>query len=604
MRLDVVKEDGGSHGLLTYHGKRGACARFRPVGKCSLSPDDGNGQQSRLSILVWRAALSLLLNFSVPAFAETAPDAGRILQETRPPSEAPPSATIPPIKAPTPERAPIPAAKDEMRVQVTHFTFTGNSALSSELLNSAVAEWTGRSLNFGQLIQVVEQIEARYKQAGYFLAQAYLPPQSIRDGAIEIAIAEGRLGETRLEGESRIAPDVVFAYLDRLPKGEALTLPILERQVLLINELAGAQAALDLQAGEATGTTDLVIAQKVEDAYSARIDLNNHGSPSTGEKRIGLTLIANSPFAQGERFTGNILTTETRNLASYNLRYEHPLGGSGLRLSGTLSRAEYTLGGAFAALKASGTADSWRVGLGYPLIRSRATNLRVQAEIDQSKLHDNFESTGLKLDKQSHGLTVSANGDALDELLGGGTTRADLSLKIGTLALGPDAKAADIPPAGPNAEGNFQKISINLQRQQTLTRDLSLQLQLTHQLASKNLDSSEKLGAGGPATLPGYANGEVSADQGSIAKIALRWQINADWALSAFTDYASLRLYHDPLPSTTVNQRQLRDVGLSADWNMAKGVSANLLVAWATGEEPTPTDNDKPRLWFNLAWAW
>src|SRR5665647_1144318 len=96
-------------------------------------------------------------------------------------------------------------------------------------------------------MQAVDAVEARYKQAGYFLAQGYLPPQNIHDGAIEIAISEGRLGETRLEGESRVSPDVLYAYLDRLPKNEALVIPRLERQVLLINELAGVHASLDLQ---------------------------------------------------------------------------------------------------------------------------------------------------------------------------------------------------------------------------------------------------------------------------------------------------------------------------------------------------------------------
>ncbi|MBI4984866.1 MAG: ShlB/FhaC/HecB family hemolysin secretion/activation protein [Rhodocyclales bacterium] len=199
----------------------------------------------------------LLALLPCAVLAQTPPDAGRILQETRPQPERGPALAVPPIQTP-PRPATAPAAAGEVRVQVSQFDFTGNSALTTETLRAAVAQWTGRALNFGELIQVVEAVEARYKEAGYFLAQGYLPPQKIRDGAIEIAITEGRMGEARLEGESRIDPDVVFGYLDRLPKGEALTLPLLERQVLLINELAGSRASLDLQAGETPGSTDVV----------------------------------------------------------------------------------------------------------------------------------------------------------------------------------------------------------------------------------------------------------------------------------------------------------------------------------------------------------
>lgn len=535
--------------------------------------------------------------------AQTPPDAGRILQETRPAPDRP-AVTVPPILAPSQPRAPVPAVGADVRVQVTHFDFTGNGALSTETLRAAVAAWAGRALSFGDLIQAVEAIEARYKQAGYFLAQGYLPPQKIKDGAIEIAISEGRLGEARLEGESRIAPDVLFGYLDRLPKGEALTLTLLERQILLINELAGGRTSLDLQAGEQPGSTDVVLAQQPEALLSGRLEANNHGSPATGEKRYSANLNANSPLNLGERLTASALTTDTGKLTSYNLRYELPVGGDGWRLSAGASRAEYSLGGAFSSLQASGQADSIRLGVAYPLIRSRAANLKLQLEADQSKLTDKFLAAGTQTDKQSRGLTASVSGDWLDDVMGGGSTRAELAWRSGQLSLDPAAAALDAPPGGPGTAGRFSKATFNAQRQQSINQALSLQLQLTWQLAGKNLDSSEKLSLGGPATLPGYANGEASGDSGTLAKLALRWQALPELALSAFADYATLRLAHDPLPAVTRNDKRLTDAGLGADWLIGKGFTASALLAWAGRDIPNPADNDKPRLWFSLGWTW
>lgn len=109
------------------------------------------------------------------ALAQTPPDAGRILRETRPPVDAP-AISLPPIQAPTAPRPAVPAVPGDVCVQVTHFDFTGNSALSADTLRAAVAPWAGRALNFGELIQAVEAVEAveaRYKDAGYFLAQGY-----------------------------------------------------------------------------------------------------------------------------------------------------------------------------------------------------------------------------------------------------------------------------------------------------------------------------------------------------------------------------------------------------------------------------------------------
>jgi hemolysin activation/secretion protein len=541
--------------------------------------------------------------FSFSVLAQIQPDAGRVLQETRPQPERAP-ATVPPIQAPEQAKPVVPAASGDVKVQVTHFEFTGNGALSTEVLRAAVASWAGRALNFGELIQAVEAIEARYKAAGYFLAQAYLPPQKIKDGAIEIAITEGRMGEARLEGTSRISADVIFAYLDRLPKDKALVISVLERQILLINELAGGQANLDLQAGEKPGSTDVVLAQQPENLISGRIDANNHGAPSTGDKRLGITLNANSPFNRGERLSLNVLNSDTRGLVSYNLRGELPVGGNGLRLSASASRAEYSLGGAFASLKASGTADSLRFGVSYPILRSRTSNVKVQLEADQSKLADTFQAAGTQLDKKSTGLTATFSADGLDEILGGGANRADLVMRGGRLNLGASAAAQDAPPAGPGAAGRFSKISLTASRQQTLTRSTSLQVMLTGQVAGKNLDSSEKLSMGGSSSIPGYASGEASADSGVHAKLAVRWQTLPTLALTAFTDFARLRLARDPLPTVTKNEKRLTDAGISTDWLIGKGFSASAILAWAGKETPSATDNDKPRLWFNAGFAW
>jgi hemolysin activation/secretion protein len=537
-----------------------------------------------------------IVAFTAPlACAQTAPDAGRIFQDTRPAPERANASTLHTIKLlQTPQASS--RSGDDVRVHVTQFDFTGNRAISEEVLRAAVGAWSGKSLNFGELMQVVEAVEALYKEAGYFLAQAYLPPQKIRDGNIEIAISEGRLGETRLEGESRVVSGVVYAYLDRLPKDQALELKTLERQVLLINDLAGGRTNLDLQAGERPDTTDVILVQQSESLISGRLEINNHGLPSTGEKRFGVTLFANSPFNLGERVSLNALTSEGGGLTSYNLRAELPLGGDGWRLLAGASRAEYSLGGEFSQLDASGTVDSLRVGAIYPLVRSRTKSLRIQFEADQNALSDTMRAANSQLDKQSRGITATVSADWMDEFAGGGTSRADLVLRAGQLDLGASAASLDAASGGPGSAGQFKKATLALQRLQTLGRASSLQVQLTWQIADKNLDSSEKFSLGGPTSIPGYAGGEASGDTGVHAKLGLRWQVAPNLMLAVFTDYAQLRLAQVPAPVATVNDKQLRDIGLSADWQWGSHLMGNAIAAWA--------ENGSRRCWLNVGYQW
>jgi hemolysin activation/secretion protein len=279
------------------------------------------------------------------------------------------------------------------------------------------------------------------------------------------------------------------------------------------------------------------------------------------------------------------------------------LGGTGWRLAATISRAEYNLGGALVALKGGGTADSLRLGLGYPIIRSRTTNWRIQAEGDHSKLNDQIKAVGTDFNKGSRGLTLTTSFDNQDEYLGGGSNRAELKYKFGRILLSEGA-------AAPETNGGFRKTSITLSRQQTINKEVSASVQLSHQLANKNLDSSEKFSAGGPSTMPGYANGVGSADIGNLLRLNLRWQANPDVALGFFVNKAQLRLSRSPAASlTTSNYKVLRDYGFSTDWNIGKGLSTNLFLASADiTDDSTPIvpggDFFRPRLWISLAWAW
>ena len=137
-----------------------------------------------------------------------------------------------------------------------------------------------------------------------------------------------------------------------------------------------------------------------------------------------------------------------------------------------------------------------------------------------------------------------------------------------------------------------------------LSKEVSLQAQLTWQVANKNLDTSEKLGLGGPTTLPGYANGEAVADSGAHIKLGVNWQALPQLVLTAFSDYARVKLAHDPLAGVTKNTKKLTDYGISGDWMLSKQFTARAIVAWAGDEAPNPSDNAKPRLWLNVAYAW
>jgi hemolysin activation/secretion protein len=488
-----------------------------------------------------------------------------------------------------------------VRVTISHFTFTGNVTFSEEVLHAAIADTENKPLNFGELMAVVDKVEAVYKKAGFFLAQAYLPPQKIKDGVIEISVSEGIIGQSRLEGESRIKPEVVYAYLDRLPKGAAVKLTEIERQILLINDLAGSRATLDLQASDEAGKTDIVLAQTLDPLITGRVEVNNQGMPSTGKNRTGVFLNVNSPLKRGDRLNANWVRSENGNLASYGLNYDLPIGAQGWHLNVGTSLSQYSLGGDFANLQASGTVRAYHAGTTYTLLRSRNTNLTFRLDAVHNDLGSHAADTtvsNLNRDSFTNGLSATANIDWLDEWLGGGSNRAEIVVIGANLHLSATEKADD----SFNTDGRYGKALLTLQRDQTITTSVMLQAQAQHQQALKNLDSSEKLSIGGPTTLPGYASGEASGDEGTLLKLKLSWRVRNDTALGLFADYAHIDLAHDPLAAN--NKHHFSDAGLSLDWQGTQGLTASMLVAWAGSEKPNPADNDRPRFWANVGYNW
>src|SRR5947207_1133723 len=142
----------------------------------------------------------LLALASVGAFAQQRPDAGQVLEQTRQPLRLPPPAE-PVLPQPAEPKPALPVAP-QLRVKVQQFSFTGNTLYSEAQLQPLVEEFIGKELDFEGLNEAATNVRAFYRARGYFLAQAYLPQQAIRNGSVEIGIIEGRIGQVELDRRS------------------------------------------------------------------------------------------------------------------------------------------------------------------------------------------------------------------------------------------------------------------------------------------------------------------------------------------------------------------------------------------------------------------
>jgi hemolysin activation/secretion protein len=260
-------------------------------------------------MIVRLVALALLSLSSVLALAQTPPqppDAGTILQQTREPFRLPPPAPDLVPRAPTPK--PALGAQPKLRVKVAAFTFSGNTLLPEDELREKVQEFVGKELNFEGLNDAATEVRAYYRSRGYFLAQAYLPEQTIRNGVVEITIIEGRWGIIELDKKpaTRISTKLLAGILGaHLHEGGVITETGLERPLLLINDLPDASVTTELRPSDTVGAANLrVNVEPGAGPISGYVDADNQGNRFTGEYRYGINVNWNQPLEWGERRVG------------------------------------------------------------------------------------------------------------------------------------------------------------------------------------------------------------------------------------------------------------------------------------------------------------
>lgn len=539
------------------------------------------------------AAIPLALALCGPVFAQTQPNAGTLLEPLR-------AKPVLPTHDATalPEAAPRPALKldDTTKIAIKSIRITGASAFTEAELQSLVGDAPGKELTLALLNDVAQRITRHYRDAGYLLARAYLPAQDIKDGTIEIAVLEGRLGKLDVKNGSSLSDADIAARLAGISQNAALDGGALERQLLLLNDLPGVEVKSTLKPGASVGTTDLDIQVAARTPYAGSVELDNYGNRYTGDLRLGGNFTAGNLAGIGDTLSLRALTSEGMDYA--RAAWQAPVGSAGTQMGAAWSDMRYKLGKDFASLKAHGTATIASLYLLHPFQRSRIANINGQLNFDHKTLKDNVDatySTVTHSEKTVDALTVGFSGDRIDGLAGGGMTNWSVSLTGGQLQLDPANAALD--NAGHSTAGHYTKLNLAAARLQALADGFTLYGSVQAQQAGKNLDSSEKMSLGGAQAVRAYPQGEAASDDAILASLELRRALATDWQASLFYDVAEGRSNHSPLAADGNNHRHLSGAGIGLTWSAPGALFVQASIAWRDGPNATSDVERIPRFW-------
>ena len=545
-----------------------------------------------------------------PAWAQTPPTGGTLLQQTQPRLADPqPGGNV----LPSPELRPAMAAVPGLKVTPTGFRITGNTVYPEAELLAQIQEFIGKEADFAALNEAATKVRAYYRARGYFLAQAYLPRQEIRSGSIEITVIEGRLGETKLDlaNESRISAALAQGVIDaHLRPGDLITEEGLERPLLILSDLPGTQVSSTISPSATLGAADLGI--KVEgrgDLVTGSVEADNYGNRFTGTYRLTGSMSINSPFGLGDLFSASAITS----YGDFNfgrVAYILPVGPYGTRVGISYALFDYALGKDFEALQAHGKGDVVSIYALHPFIRTRNANLIGQFAYEKKNLDDFVDSTTSVENRKIDTLRLGAVGDFRDGLAGGGLNSFGFTFTFGELDIGPALVLTnDQGVAGLKTAGSFSKFNYEFRRLQKINDDTNLLLSLTGQWASKNLASAEKFSLGGTAGVRAYPTGEASGDSGLVVTAELRYIVpefkllGGDLTIAGFVDYGEIRTDKEPLAaSAPTNRRSIAGYGIGLTLGKAGDFLIRSSLAVPTNRDNLPLSDParsgQPRFWL------
>ena len=403
----------------------------------------------------------------------------------------------------------------------------GAKALPAAGFRKLYEKLLDKEVGLADILDVADAIEQAYRDAGYLLVRAYVPPQRVRDGIFTINVTEGHVAHVTVQGGFPATVDQVTTYL----KNDVGVTPPrdsdIERGLLLANDLPGVTASGVLRpALDVAGASDIVV-NIDQPRITGGIAVENRGSRFSGLWTLNGDIQVNSLF--GDDQLGAVLTAspDASEQIAGQLRYRHTVGEDGAVAALVVNAGHGEPGSTLAAFNI--LTDSWTAGprLSYPLIRSRAETLALEGGFTVQDAHVNILGVRLSHDRWRV-LDLAATWLRSNWLGGSWSSTLDLAQGLPIFGATPD-DSTDLSRKGGTTD--FTKVTGLAYYIKPLGSGFSAVLTGQGQYSLSPLITGELISFGGSQIGRGYDPGGINGDQGLGGSVELRYDKPLDNAI-------------------------------------------------------------------------
>lgn len=516
--------------------------------------------------------------------AQTLPQPRDVLPPTPP---TPPGNQVPPLLPPPEELFQLPEAPAQptqptpdvpTTITVERFIVRGSTVFSPAELERVTAPFTNRPISLAELFQARSAVTQLYLDRGYITTGAYIPPQKLEAGTVEIQVVEGSLEAINVTGTRRLKPSYIRRRLEIATAKPLNRNRLLEAlQLLQLNPLIGNLSA-ELSAGTRPGESVLDIQVSEASTFSSQFKFDNGRSPSVGSDRRQIQLAEANLTGLGDTLSFSYTNTNGSN--SIDLFYSLPVNPQ----NGTVSLGFGTSGSRvverpFDVLDIESRSRYYEFSYRQPLIQTPTQDLAVGVSLNHQANRVTL------LDGEIPYPSLGADNDGRTKVSAlrffqewtKRSSREVIALRsqfsVGVQAL--DATVNDTSP-----DSKFFAWRGQAQWVRLLAPDTLLLVRSDLQFADRPLLGLEQFSVGGIDSLRGYRQDYLLTDSGFFASAELRVPIARFPKLSGLLqvtpfvevgtgwNYTSVRPNPDP--------RTLASVGLGLRFQASDRVTARI----------------------------
>lgn len=454
-----------------------------------------------------------------------------------------------------------------------------------------------KNITINALNEMTKKMSLYLRNHGYPAATVYIPEQEIIRSSIFVAILPGRYGNIKLNNESKLDNDVAERISKGLHSGDIIKTTSLETTIHNLNNLPGVKASTVLVPGTSKETSDITINIRDHKKDEGIAYVSNYGSKYSGRYQYAAQETINNISHKGDLLRiGTSISNKL--MKNFYMSYEMNVGRSSSTIGIGLSHMNYDIDSYLASVGMEGKANTISIYGKTPIYKTSKKNLDVLYGYNYRSLEDSISSPNWDSDRHSHSGYIGLSGSINQHQKSAFYYNMILTHGV----MGTDSADAELMDNVNHFSGGFTKGNADFTFIQSLGHSSDILIKAQGQLASKNLDSSERFYLGGAQGVRAYPQGECSGDEGFLGTAELRWHTPVSGlTLSCYLDGGEVRLRKSDNDHTS-----LLGWGVGAFYRAPNNWFARLDYARRIGGYDGMSEEAKAngRLWFILGKTW